>query len=55
MYMIVNLAMGAKDFPGVGHADADSPEKVDFLIERISAYQIVLRPSGEPSDKTASF
>ncbi len=40
MYMIVNLAMGAKDFPGVGHVNANSPEKVEFQIDRISAYQI---------------
>jgi beta-glucanase (GH16 family) len=48
MYMIVNLAMGAKDFPGVGHVDADSPDKVEFQIERISAYQI-----DSPAERTA--
>jgi hypothetical protein len=48
MYMIVNLAMGAKDFPGVGHVDANSPDKVEFLIERISAYQI-----DSPAERTA--
>lgn len=40
MYMIVNLAMGAKYFKGVGFVDADSPEVVAFEIDRISAYQI---------------
>jgi beta-glucanase (GH16 family) len=40
MYMIVNLAMGAKDFPGVGFVDAESPATVEFEIDRISAYQI---------------
>lgn len=40
MYMIVNLAMGAKYFKGVGFVDADSPETVAFEIDRISAYQI---------------
>lgn len=40
MYMIVNLAMGTKDFPGVGYVNAKSPEKVEFQIDRISAYQI---------------
>jgi hypothetical protein len=44
----VNLAMGAKDFPGVGHVDADSPDKVEFQIERISAYQI-----DSPAERTA--
>jgi len=38
--MIVNFAMGAKDFPGVGYVDANSPDKVEFQIDRISAYQI---------------
>jgi beta-glucanase (GH16 family) len=40
MYMIVNLAMGAKNFKGVGLVDAESPDTVDFEIDRISAYQI---------------
>lgn len=40
MYMIVNLAMGAKDFGGVGFVAADSPDTVAFEIDRISAYQI---------------
>jgi beta-glucanase (GH16 family) len=40
MYMIVNLAMGAKDFKGVGFVDAESPDTVEFQIDRISAYQI---------------
>jgi beta-glucanase (GH16 family) len=40
MYMIVNLAMGAKDFPGVGFIDGESPNTVAFEIDRISVYQI---------------
>jgi len=40
MYMILNLAMGAKYFGGVGFVDAESPDKVEFEIDRISAYQI---------------
>jgi beta-glucanase (GH16 family) len=40
MYMIVNLAMGAKYFKGVGSVDAQSPETVEFEIDRISAYQM---------------
>lgn len=40
MYMIVNLAMGAKYFVGVGFVAADSPDQVAFEIDRISAYQI---------------
>ena len=40
MYMIVNLAMGSKDFGGVGFVDVRSPDKVEFQIDRISAYQI---------------
>jgi beta-glucanase (GH16 family) len=40
MYMIVNLAMGAKYFKGVGAVDAESPIMVEFQIDRISAYQI---------------
>jgi Glycosyl hydrolases family 16 len=40
MYMIVNLAMGAKNFEGVGFVDAKSPATVEFQIDRISAYQL---------------
>ncbi|HLZ06025.1 MAG TPA: glycoside hydrolase family 16 protein [Bradyrhizobium sp.] len=40
MYMIVNLAMGSKWFGGVGVVDGESPEMVEFQIDRISAYQI---------------
>jgi beta-glucanase (GH16 family) len=40
MYLIVNLAMGAKYFRGVGLVGADSPDTVEFQIDRISAYQI---------------
>jgi beta-glucanase (GH16 family) len=40
MYMIVNLAMGAKYFGGVGFVDGESPNTVEFEIDRISAYQI---------------
>jgi beta-glucanase (GH16 family) len=40
MYMIVNLAMGAKRFGGVGFVDAKSPDVVEFQIDRVSAYQI---------------
>jgi hypothetical protein len=40
MYMIVNLAMGAKYFGGVGFVDGESPDVVEFEIDRISAYQI---------------
>jgi hypothetical protein len=39
MYMIVNLAMGSKNFEGVGFVDAESPVVVEFEIDRISAYQ----------------
>jgi hypothetical protein len=39
MYMIVNLAMGSKDFQGVGFVDGESPVTVEFEIDRISAYQ----------------
>ena len=39
-YMIVNLAMGAKHFQGVGFVTAESPAVVAFEIDRISAYQI---------------
>jgi hypothetical protein len=40
MYMIVNLAMGAKDFQGVGFVDGESPDTVEFEIDRVSAYQL---------------
>jgi beta-glucanase (GH16 family) len=40
MYMIVNLAMGAKYFGGVGFVDGETPDVVEFEIDRISAYQI---------------
>jgi beta-glucanase (GH16 family) len=40
MYMIVNLAMGAKYFKGVGLVNAESPVMVEFQIDRISVYQI---------------
>jgi beta-glucanase (GH16 family) len=40
MYMIVNLAMGAKYFNGVGSVGPDSPDTVKFEIDRISAYQL---------------
>jgi beta-glucanase (GH16 family) len=40
MYMIVNLAMGAKYFGGVGFVDGESPNMVEFEIDRVSAYQI---------------
>jgi beta-glucanase (GH16 family) len=40
MYMIVNLAMGAKYFQGVGFVDWETPNIVEFEIDRISAYQI---------------
>ncbi|WJR80228.1 glycoside hydrolase family 16 protein [Bradyrhizobium sp. NP1] len=40
MYMIVNLAMGAKNFQGVGFVDGETPNTVAFEIDRISAYQI---------------
>jgi hypothetical protein len=40
MYMIVNLAMGAKNFEGVGFVDAKSPATVEFQIDdfRLSAW-----------------
>jgi beta-glucanase (GH16 family) len=47
MYMIVNLAMGAKFFVGVGLVDADSPATVAFEIDRISVYQIDTNQTGE--------
>jgi beta-glucanase (GH16 family) len=40
MYIIVNLAMGAKYFKGVGFVDAGTPNSVAFEIDRVSAYQI---------------
>jgi beta-glucanase (GH16 family) len=40
VYMIVNLAMGSKDFQGVGFVAAESPVTVEFEIDRISAWQI---------------
>ena len=40
MYMIVNLAMGAKNFQGVGFVNAESPATVAFEIDRISVWQI---------------
>jgi beta-glucanase (GH16 family) len=40
MYMIVNLAMGSKYFGGVGFVDRETPDMVEFEIDRISAYQI---------------
>jgi len=40
MYMIVNLAMGAKNFEGVGFVDGESPNVVEFEIDRISVWQI---------------
>ena len=40
MYMIVNLAMGAKWFQGVGFVNAESPKSVAFQIDRVSVYQI---------------
>ena len=43
MYMIVNLAMGSKNFQGVGFVDGQSPNTVAFEIDRISAYQIDTR------------
>jgi beta-glucanase (GH16 family) len=40
MYMIINLAMGAKYFQGVGFVNAESPASVAFQIDRVSVYQI---------------
>jgi beta-glucanase (GH16 family) len=40
MYLIVNLAMGSKWFGGVGVVDGESPQMVEFEIDRISVYQI---------------
>ncbi len=47
MYMIVNLAMGAKDFWGVGFVDGELPATVAFEIDRISVYQIDPSPTGD--------
>jgi beta-glucanase (GH16 family) len=41
MYMIVNLAMGSKFFGGVGFVDGQTPDRVAFEIDRISAYQML--------------
>ena len=41
MYMIVNLAMGAKNFEGVGFVDAKSPATVEFQIDRISVISLI--------------
>jgi hypothetical protein len=38
--MIINLAMGSKWFGGVGVVDGETPEMVEFQIQRVSAYQI---------------
>jgi beta-glucanase (GH16 family) len=51
MYMIVNLAMGSKDFGGVGFVDGQSPATVAFEIDRISVYQIDASPTGEKDDR----
>jgi beta-glucanase (GH16 family) len=40
MYLIINLAMGAKYFKGVGFVDAETPNPVAFEIDRVSVYQI---------------
>ena len=40
MYMIINLARGSKWFGGVGVVDGESPQMVEFQIDRVSAYQI---------------
>jgi beta-glucanase (GH16 family) len=40
MYMIINLAMGAKYFKGVGLVDAETPNSVAFEVDRVSVYQI---------------
>jgi beta-glucanase (GH16 family) len=40
MYMIINLAMGAKYFLGVGFVDDKTPNSVAFQIDRVSVYQI---------------
>jgi hypothetical protein len=38
VYMIINLAMGSKNFEGVGFIDGQSPVTIE--IDPISAYQI---------------
>jgi len=50
MYMIVNLAMGSKFFTGVGVVDGETPSTVAFEIDRISAYQIDMTPTGDSRD-----
>jgi beta-glucanase (GH16 family) len=40
MYLIVNLAMGAKYFKGVGLVSTDTPNTIAFEIDRVSVYQI---------------
>jgi beta-glucanase (GH16 family) len=40
MYMIVNLAMGSKFFGGVAPVNGETPNMVEFEIDRISVYQI---------------
>lgn len=52
MYMIVNLAMGAKYFKGVGFVDGESPDTVEFEIDRISAYQVDAYQSSLPFGMT---
>jgi beta-glucanase (GH16 family) len=49
MYMIVNLAMGAKYFGGVGVVDGESPDTVAFEIDRVSAYQLDPYQSARPA------
>src|SRR5260370_1117907 len=51
MYMIVNLAMGSKDFAGVGFVDGQSPATVSFPIDRSPGYQIDPSPPGEKDDR----
>jgi Glycosyl hydrolases family 16 len=51
MYMIVNLAMGSKFFLGVGFVDGESPVTVSFEIDRISAYQIDMNPTGDSNGR----
>jgi beta-glucanase (GH16 family) len=40
MYLIVNLAMGSKFFGGVAPVNGETPDIVEFEIDRISVYQI---------------
>ncbi len=40
IYMIVNPAMGWKNFEDVDFVDAESPVTVAFEIDRVSAWQI---------------